>query len=833
MAFFAILKPSAATSKFSHLSLRFVAFVFLFSVFVTFSSTATAGSTLTVIEVGSATLAHDKSENNPRWVRVNITPLISGTHTVRVVWGSDADIRFSVFETSSQIRIATSVGSAIPNEWTGELDGSEQYYLGVWAASGSANFTATVEAETIDPDPIEITAQPTDLTVSQGEDAVFEVTATGSGNIIYQWFLNGTAIVGSTSATLLISPALSTDDGNIYRVDITDDNGTLSSHSATLTMAEPVLPVTVANLGQGTLDSEKAIGARFIRLYFDSLAAAIHTIKVSWGSDADIRFNVFNVGGTRINNSPISGSNPAIWAGELDANEQYYIGLWSADGIANYTATVEATTPVTLDSQPSDLMVTEGDDARFSVEASGSGILSYQWFADGLPIVGETADSLIVLATFLAESGTQYTVEVSNGFETRSSDFATLTVNEPVVLGLFSQEADTSTWMLDGPAPTLDYEAGEDTDAWGKALLRIGDILLAGGDFQGIKPTRNGPVTEQPFLAALDAVSGQPVSTFQVPYQVDSVVRALALSPNGNQVYVGGDFGLLVLDAVSGELDFAISVTDGANEGRVFDIALTNTQVYIGGDFSNVDNTYRANLARLSLGGELDPTWSPSVTNGFAAGRAAPVQSVTVSPSGDTVYVGGNFRFIDDTPVSTTPQNKRISMLTLSALDGTVQPERFIPNVGDNPKGVTAHDIVVTEFYVIIAWGGPNFLSFHSLTGDLLRQYKGKGDVQALQVVGDHVFVGHHGEFFGFLPNPVPQEALESLDPEIILPFKLHSFRIDDPSFLPEQAWTIKGVFGVWGIAASEDSVWLTGQLSRAGSNDRSVDGLVRFPALD
>ena len=72
-----------------------------------------------------------------------------------------------------------------------------------------------------------------------------------------------------------------------------------------------------------------------------------------------------------------------------------------------------------------------------------------------------------------------------------------------------------------------------------------------------------------------------------------------------------------------------------------------------------------------------------------------------------------------------------------------------------------------------------------------------------------------------------------SLDPEIILPFKLHSFRIDDPDFPPEQAWTLTGPFGVWGIAASEDSIWIAGQISRAGSNDRSVEGLARFPALD
>ena len=36
-----------------------------------------------------------------------------------------------------------------------------------------------------------------------------------------------------------------------------------------------------------------------------------------------------------------------------------------------------------------------------------------------------------------------------------------------------------------------------------------------------------------------------------------------------------------------------------------------------------------------------------------------------------------------------------------------------------------------------------------ALGGDRLKQYNSKGDVQFLQVLGDHVYVGHHGEFFG------------------------------------------------------------------------------------
>lgn len=212
------------------------------------------------------------------------------------------------------------------------------------------------------------------------------------------------------------------------------------------------------------------------------------------------------------------------------------------------------------------------------------------------------------------------------------------------------------------------------------------------------------------------------------------------------------------------------------------------------------------------------------------------MQSVSLSPSGDSVYVGGNFTAIDGIDVARSTENTTVSMLVLDADEGAaVRPERFTPIVdrsvtGSDSKPLRARDIAVTENYVIIAWGGPNHLTFHSLDGTRLRQYRGTGDVQALQVMGDLVFVGHHGEFFGDLSNPIPLEAVLSINPEIIVQFKLHSFRLDDPDFQLDQAWEITGPFGVWGIAASEDSIWVSGQLSTAGSDNRAIDGLVRFP---
>ena len=597
-------------------------------------------------------------------------------------------------------------------------------------------------------------------------------------------------------------------------------------------------PVTIVNIGQGSLDSTQATAPRFVRIDLDALATATHTISVSWDSEADIRFNVRGDDGSRLSPT-MRGANPGVWVGDLNANSGYYIGLWSTNGVANYTVIVEASVPLSIAQQPTDATVLTGNNATFEVGAEGSGSLTYQWYADGNSLFGETDSSLTVFSTDQSDNGTAYTVEVSNGAATTLvSNPATLTVTDSLLSETYSLVADPSTWTLNGPATTLDYQATATSDGWGRELLRIGDVLLVGGDFTGIRPIGNVSVTARPFLAALDAVTGQPVTSFEVPIEVDDVVRALTLSPDGQQVYVGGDFGLVVLDAVSGQYLFDVELTNNDLPARVFDITVTESDLYIAGDFTRVNGTFRGNIARLTLDGVLDSAWSPNVKRGFRAGRSAPVQSIEVAPDGATLYVGGTFTKINDIDVDLHANGNRISLLPVSTLDsGSVLPTRFDADVGNVTKGLTAYDIAVTDEYVVVAWGGPNMLTFHDVNGQRLKQYNARGDVQALEVVGDVVFVGHHGEYFGGSNNPIPLESVVRDDNGNILerkPFKLHSFRLSqDSDFEPLQAWPIAGEFGVWGLSVANDYIWVAGELTVAGVNERAVEGLVRFQAVE
>jgi parallel beta-helix repeat protein len=85
------------------------------------------------------------------------------------------------------------------------------------------------------------------------------------------------------------------------------------------------------------------------------------------------------------------------------------------------------TAPV-LTGQPAAATATVGGTASFSVAASGSAPLAYQWQKNGTPIPGATAASYTTPALALADSGATYGVVVSNGAGTVNSELARLTV---------------------------------------------------------------------------------------------------------------------------------------------------------------------------------------------------------------------------------------------------------------------------------------------------------------------------------------------------------------------------------------------------------------------
>ena len=82
-----------------------------------------------------------------------------------------------------------------------------------------------------------------------------------------------------------------------------------------------------------------------------------------------------------------------------------------------------------ITTQPASQTVTAGQTASFSVAATGTAPLSYQWMKGGAPIAGATSSSYTAPATTTADSGLQFSITVNNSAGSVTSNAATLTIN--------------------------------------------------------------------------------------------------------------------------------------------------------------------------------------------------------------------------------------------------------------------------------------------------------------------------------------------------------------------------------------------------------------------
>ena len=110
-------------------------------------------------------------------------------------------------------------------------------------------------------------------------------------------------------------------------------------------------------------------------------------------------------------------------------------------GAATLGVTAAPVAP-SITSQPANQTTFAGQTATFSVIASGTAPLSYQWQKNGAAIGGATSSSYTTPAETTADNGAQFTVAISNAAGTILSNAATLTVNpDPVAPSITTQPA--------------------------------------------------------------------------------------------------------------------------------------------------------------------------------------------------------------------------------------------------------------------------------------------------------------------------------------------------------------------------------------------------------
>ena len=112
---------------------------------------------------------------------------------------------------------------------------------GTFTAAPAADFSFAVTVASVAP---VIFTQPTNQTVTVGQNVTIAVVATGQPAPSYQWLKNNVALAGATSATLSF-PSVQLSDAATYIVRVTNLVGTVSSATVTLTTTVGVLPPTI------------------------------------------------------------------------------------------------------------------------------------------------------------------------------------------------------------------------------------------------------------------------------------------------------------------------------------------------------------------------------------------------------------------------------------------------------------------------------------------------------------------------------------------------------------------------------------------------------------
>ena len=290
--------------------------------------------------------------------------------------------------------------------------------------------TSSAATLTVSEKPV-ITTQPKSVTATSGTTAKFTVAATGATSYQWQWSFDGgknwqnssSATTGYNTATLQVT-ATEARNGYMYRCEVSNSAGTVTSSAATLTV---VTKPTITTQPKSVTTSAGST-AKF------TVAASGTGLKYQWQWSFD--------GGKNWSNSSSAtvGYNTAtlqVTATEARNGYQYRCQVTNEAGAVTSSAatlTVSSSKP-TITTQPKSVTAAVNTTAKFTVEATNATSYQWQWSFDGgsnwqnssSATTGYNTATLQVTATE-TRNGYMYRCKVTNSAGTVTSSAATLTV---------------------------------------------------------------------------------------------------------------------------------------------------------------------------------------------------------------------------------------------------------------------------------------------------------------------------------------------------------------------------------------------------------------------
>lgn len=425
----------------------------------------------------------------------------------------------------ADIPTATNASYSVTNA---QMTDAGDYSAIVTNSSGSA--TSTLARLTVLV-PVTILLQPEPLVILPGERATFNVSATGSPPLGYQWRFNGLEISGATISTYSVASAVTADAGS-YDVVVTNSVGSVTSSVAVLTVNKAVATVNLGNLSQIYDGVAKPVAATTtpagltVSLTYDGSAApptnaGSYTV-VGMVADA-------NYLGSATNTLVISKAWATVTLGGLSQAHDGtpkcaavatmppgLLAILTYDGSANCPSAVASYTVVgTINDanyqgwatntlviqpvlpfftqQPQSQSALAGSNVTFSVAAGGTPPLAYQWRKDAIIILDAT-NSSYTLSGVTTNAAGAFDVVVSNPYGSATSMVAVLAVvlppsvvQQPVSQTVFVGSNATFTVLATGTAP-LTYQ-------WCRNGSNIGGAINPSLSLAGVTTNDSGNYT--------------------------------------------------------------------------------------------------------------------------------------------------------------------------------------------------------------------------------------------------------------------------------------------------------------------------------------------------
>lgn len=355
-----------------------------------------------------------------------------------------------------------------------------------------------------------ITSEPASAKITAGQTATFNVAATGTAPMTYQWKKNGTAISGATSSTYTTPAETTADNSAAFTAEVSNTAGNATSSAAVLTVTSSVVA-------------------------------------------------------------------PAITTG------------------------------------PASQTVIAGNTASFSVAASGTAPLTYQWSKNGAAISGATSSTYTTPAETTTDNTAKFTVAVSNSAGSATSNAAVLTVS-------------ASTLLLNSSASSLSFGSVNVSSSGtqsvtltnaGNSNVMVSNVTVSGAGFNAsgvssgliLTPGQKATLTATFAPAASGSVTGSVSVSSNATNSPDSVALSgtgvaavshsvgLSWTPSTSTVIGYNTYSSSVSGGpytkLTGTPVAATSYTDSSVQAGTYYFVVTSV------DSSNVESAYSAEVSAL------------------------------------------------------------------------------------------------------------------------------------------------------------------------------------------------------------------------------------------